>query len=73
MNCMLIVREHTEHTEDILNRLNLVGDVSIHTKCPGGISAFCLAIKEGYEDKFKLLFDSLKAATVHVMFTSKPS
>src|SRR5215469_18883088 len=22
MNCMLIVREHTEHTQDILNRLN---------------------------------------------------
>ncbi len=73
MNCMLIVREHTEHTEDILNRLNLLGDVSSHTKCLGGISAFCLAIKEGYEDKFKLLFDSLKAATVHVMFTSKLS
>jgi DNA-binding Lrp family transcriptional regulator len=71
MNCMLIVREHTEHTEDILNRLNLLGDVSTHTKCLGGISAFCLAIKEGYEDKFKVLFDSLKAATVHVMFTSK--
>jgi DNA-binding Lrp family transcriptional regulator len=73
MNCMLIVREHTEHTEDILNRLNLLGDVSTHTKCLGGISAFCLAIKEGYEDKLKLLFNSLKAATVHVMFTSKLS
>ena len=73
MNCMLIVREHTEHIEDILNRLNLLGDVSSHTKCLGGISAFCLAIKEGYEDKLKLLFDSLKAATVHVMFTSKLS
>jgi len=71
MNCMLIVREHTEHTQDILNRLNLLGDVSTHTKCLGGISAFCLAIKEGYEDKFKVLFDSLKTATVHVMFTSK--
>jgi DNA-binding Lrp family transcriptional regulator len=73
MNCMLIVREHTEDTEDILNRLNLLGDVSTHTKCLGGISAFCLAIKEGYEDKFKLLFDSLKAATVQVMYTSKLS
>ena len=50
-----------------------VGDVSSHTKCLGRISAFCLAIKEGYEDKLKLLFDSLKAATVHVMFTSKLS
>jgi DNA-binding Lrp family transcriptional regulator len=71
MFCMLIVREHTEHTDDILNRLNLLGDVSSHTKFLGGISAFFLAIKEGYEDKLKLLFDSLKAATVHVMFTSK--
>lgn len=71
MSCMLIVREHTEKTTDIMNRLNLLGDVSTHTKCLGGISAFCLALKEGYEDKLKLLFDSLKPATVHVMFTSK--
>jgi DNA-binding Lrp family transcriptional regulator len=73
MSCMLVVREHTENTNDIINRLNLLGDVSSHTKCLGGISAFCLAIKEGNEDKLKLLFDSLKLATVHVMFTSKLS
>jgi DNA-binding Lrp family transcriptional regulator len=73
MSCMLVVREHTEKSIDIINRLNLLGDVSTHTKCLGGISAFCLALKEGYEDKLKLLFDSLRAATVHVMFTSKIS
>jgi len=73
MSCMLIVREHTENTNDIVNRLNLLGDVSSHTKCLGGISAFCLAIKEGNENKLKLLFDSLKLATVHIMFTSKLS
>lgn len=73
MSCMLIVREHTENTKDIVNHLNLLGDVSSQTKCLGGVSAFCLAIKEGYEDKLKLLFDSLKPATVHVMFTSKLS
>src|SRR5439155_1113565 len=73
LSCMLIVREHTENTNDIVNRLNLLGDVSSHTKCLGGISAFCLAIKEGNEDKLKLLFDSLKLATVHIMFTSKLS
>src|SRR5438093_5073537 len=73
LSCMLIVREHTENTNDIVNRLNLLGDVSSHTKCLGGISAFCLAIKEGNEEKLKLLFDSLKLATVHIMFTSKLS
>jgi DNA-binding Lrp family transcriptional regulator len=73
ISCMLIVREHTENPADIANRLNLIGDVSSHTKCLGGISAFCLAIKEGYEDKLRLLLDSLKPATVHVMFTSKLS
>lgn len=73
MSCMLIVREHTENTTDIVNRLNLLGDVSSHTKCLGGISAFCLSIKEGNEAKLKLLFNSLKLATVHIMFTSKLS
>jgi DNA-binding Lrp family transcriptional regulator len=70
MSCMLIVREHTAHTDDIVSRLNLLGDVSIHSKCIGGFSTFCLAIKEGHEDKLELLRDSLKPATVHFMFTS---
>lgn len=73
MGCMLIVREHSANTEDIVNRLNLLGDVSIHSKCMGGISTFCLAIKEGHEDKLKLLIDSLKPASVRIMFTSKLS
>jgi DNA-binding Lrp family transcriptional regulator len=73
IGCMLIVREHTANIDDIINRLNLVGDVSIHSKCMGGISTFCLAIKEGQEDKIRLLLDSLKPASVRVMFTSKLS
>jgi DNA-binding Lrp family transcriptional regulator len=73
IGCMLIVREHTANTEDIVNRLNLLGDVSTHSKCMGGISTFCLAIKEGQEEKLKLLLDSLKPASVRIMFTSKLS
>jgi DNA-binding Lrp family transcriptional regulator len=73
MSCMLIVREHTAHTDDIVSRLNLLGDVSIHSKCIGGISTFCLAIKEGHEDKLELLRGSLKPAAVHFMFTSQSS
>jgi DNA-binding Lrp family transcriptional regulator len=73
IGCMLIVREHTANTDDIINRLNLVGDVSIHSKCMGGISTFCLAIKEGHEDKLRLLLDSLKPASVRIIFTSKLS
>jgi DNA-binding Lrp family transcriptional regulator len=70
LGCMLIVREHTAHIDDIIRRLNLLGDVSIHSRCMGGVSTFCLAIKEGHEDKLELLRDSLKPATVHFMFTS---
>jgi Lrp/AsnC family leucine-responsive transcriptional regulator len=70
LGCMLIVREHAAQTDDIIRRLNLLGDVSIHSRCMGGVSAFCLAIKEGHEDKLELLRDSLKPATVHFMFTS---
>jgi DNA-binding Lrp family transcriptional regulator len=73
ISCILIVREHTVHTDDIVSRLNLLGDVSIHSKCIGGISTFCLAIKEGHEDKLELLRDSLKPATVRFMFTSPSS
>jgi DNA-binding Lrp family transcriptional regulator len=73
IGCMLIVREHSADTNDIINRLNLVGDVSIHSKCMGGISTFCLAIKEGHEDKLRLLLDSLKPASVRIIFTSKLS
>ncbi|HZD34825.1 MAG TPA: AsnC family transcriptional regulator [Nitrososphaeraceae archaeon] len=71
IGCMLIVREHTANIDDIINRLNLVGDVSVHSKCMGGISTFCLAIKEGHEDKLRLLLDSLKPASVRIMFTGK--
>jgi DNA-binding Lrp family transcriptional regulator len=70
LGCMLIVREHAAHTDDIIRRLNLLGDVSIHSRCMGGVSTFCLAIKEGHEDKLELLRDSLKPAIVHFMFTS---
>jgi len=73
MSCMLIVREHASHTDEIVSRLNLLGDVSLHSKCMGGISAFCLAIKEGQEDKLELLRDSLKPANIHFMFTSPSS
>ena len=38
MSCMLIVREHTSHTDEIVSRLNLLGDVSLHSKCMGGIA-----------------------------------
>ena len=65
MSCMLIVREHASHTDEIVSRLNLLGDVSLHSKCMGGISTFCLAIKEGQEDKLELLRDSLKPANIH--------
>jgi DNA-binding Lrp family transcriptional regulator len=73
MSCMLIVREHASHTDEIVSRLNLLGDVSLHSKCMGGISTFCLAIKEGQEDKLELLRDSLKPANIHFMFTSPSS
>lgn len=73
IGCMLIIREHTANTQDIVSRLNLLGDVSLHTKCMGGISTFCLAIKEGQEEKLTLLLDSLKPASVRIVFTSKLS
>ena len=73
MTCILIVREYNENTDNIINRLNLLGDVILHSTFMGGISTFCLAIKEGKEDKVKLLPESLKPANVNIIFTSKLS
>jgi DNA-binding Lrp family transcriptional regulator len=64
--CILTVR-HTEKTikeEEIVNRLNLLGDVSVFAKQLGRASIFVLSIKAGGEDKIGLMVNLLKPAVI---------
>jgi DNA-binding Lrp family transcriptional regulator len=48
--------------QELLDRINLVGDIQYRFEVMGGVIGFDLAIKEGTEDKIDLLLDSLKPA-----------
>jgi DNA-binding Lrp family transcriptional regulator len=48
--------------QELLDRINLVGDIQYQFEVMGGVIGFDIAIKEGTEDKFELLFNSLKPA-----------
>jgi DNA-binding Lrp family transcriptional regulator len=48
--------------QELLERINLVGDVQYQFEVMGGVLGFDIAIKEGTEDKIQLLLDSLRPA-----------
>src|SRR6187431_2500250 len=57
--CILKMR-HNELAENVINRLNLLGDLFLHVRQIGGTSVFSLVVKTGSENKIPLLIDSLK-------------
>jgi DNA-binding Lrp family transcriptional regulator len=69
--CILKMR-FNESTENIIDRLNLLGDLFLHVRQIGGTSVFSLVVKAGFEDKIPLLIDSLKPAVMQSMFVSRP-
>jgi DNA-binding Lrp family transcriptional regulator len=69
--CILKMR-YNEITENIIDRLNLLGDLFLHVRQIGGTSVFSLVVKTGAEDKIPLLIDSLKPAVLQSMFVSRP-
>jgi DNA-binding Lrp family transcriptional regulator len=69
--CILKMR-YNEITENIIDRLNLLGDLFLHVRQIGGTSVFSLVVKTGAEDKIPLLIDSLKPAVMQSMFVSRP-
>jgi DNA-binding Lrp family transcriptional regulator len=69
--CILKMR-YNETTENIIDRLNLLGDLFLHVRQIGGTSVFSLVVKTGAEDKIPLLIDSLKPAVMQSMFVSRP-
>ena len=48
--------------QELLDRINLVGDIEYQFEVMGGVIGFDIAIKEGTEDKIDLLLNSLKPA-----------
>jgi DNA-binding Lrp family transcriptional regulator len=75
--CILTVRHYynsMKEDQDIVKKLNLLGDVFVYAKQLGGDSIFVLAIKPGAEDKIGLMIDLLKPAIVDSKFVDcKPT
>lgn len=59
--CALALRKN-KLNQELLDRINLVGDIQYQFEVMGGVIGFDIAIKEGTEDKIELLFNSLKPA-----------
>ena len=49
-------------TQELLDRINLIGDIQYQFEVMGGAVGFDIAIKEGTEDKIELLLNSLRPA-----------
>jgi DNA-binding Lrp family transcriptional regulator len=52
---------------ELLDRINLVGDIQYEFEVMGGVIGFDIAIREGTEDKIDLLLNSLKPALLGVV------
>src|ERR671931_2233333 len=70
--CILIIRhiDKTIKEQDILNRINLLGDVFVYAKQLGGASIFVLYTRDGAQDKIGILTDLLKPAALDTIFVS---
>ena len=73
--CFLTIQKYRQKSNqrrcDILNGLNLLGDVVVYAKQLGGAFIFVLLLKAGAEDKIGLMVNLLKPAIVESsMFVS---
>jgi DNA-binding Lrp family transcriptional regulator len=68
--CILIVKEIFKMVkeQDIINKINLIGDTHVYAKQLGGSLVFVLAVRIGAEDKIGILTDLLRPATVESIF-----
>jgi DNA-binding Lrp family transcriptional regulator len=61
--CAFALRKN-KLTQELLDRINLIGDIQYQFEVMGGVIGFDIAIKEGTEDKIELLLNSLRPALV---------
>jgi DNA-binding Lrp family transcriptional regulator len=68
--CILILRnvDKTIKERDILNKLNLLGDVLAYTLSLEGTANFIIAVKDRAQDKIGILTDLLKPSKVESIF-----
>ena len=71
--CILTMRHVNKNIKenDILSRLNLIGDVFVHARQLGGTFIFLLEVKPDAEEKIGLLIDLLKPAIVETIFVDQ--
>ncbi len=62
-----IALRKNELNQEILDRINLVGDIQYQFEVMGGVIGFDIAVKEGTEDKIELLLTSLRPALLGVI------
>ena len=70
--CILILRHIDKiiKEKDILNRINLLGDVFVHAKHLNGSSMFVLELPDGAEEKVGTITDLLKPELENIIFVS---
>ena len=68
---VLVIRHNRNSTKNIIDNLNLVGDLIFHVTCLGGISAFGLAMREDLDEKIELLNNALKPGFIQSSFVVK--
>ena len=70
--CILILRHIDKiiKEKDILNRINLLGDVFVHAKHLNGSSMFVLELPDGAQEKIGTITDLLKPALENIIFVS---
>ena len=70
--CILIIRhiDKTLKEQEILNKINLLGDVLHMPSRLGGASIFVISVRAGAQDKIDILTDLLKPAGSESIFVS---
>ena len=66
--CAFALRKN-KLTQELLDRINLIGDIQYQFEVVGGVIGFNIAIKEGVEDKIELLLNSLKPALLGLILS----
>jgi DNA-binding Lrp family transcriptional regulator len=68
--CILILRhiDKTIKEQEILNRINLLGDIFVYAKQLGGVSIFILALRAGADDRIGIIVDLLRPVAIENIF-----
>jgi DNA-binding Lrp family transcriptional regulator len=66
ITCAFSIRKN-KLNQDILDKINLVGDIIYQFSVIGGVEGFSIGVRESSEDKLGLLLESLQSSTLGVM------